>query len=340
VTVRSALSPLVVFALLSGPAAACHGLERLPQHADMPRAALTVESTIGDVLSHPAFAGFARLLLPWADRSYDPAMRLREVGSLLPYHTQVSPSVVVASLNRMIDDAAAGQTIHYDIYSEAQKREVPSRRNVGLFFVRGRAGAPFALIAPGGGFAYVGALHEGFPYATAIAAHGMNAFVLTYRVGQGGRIATEDMAAALSWIVRNADALGVASSGYALWGSSAGARMAALIGSHGAAQFGGDAVPPPATVVMLYTGHGDVGAAEPATFVAVGERDGIAPPAMMERRVAAVRATGADVEYHRYPGVAHGFGLGTGTSASGWIEDAIRFWAAHLPRRWQRSDKD
>jgi len=29
----------------------------------------TVESRIGDILRHPAFAGFARLLLPWDDRT-------------------------------------------------------------------------------------------------------------------------------------------------------------------------------------------------------------------------------------------------------------------------------
>jgi NADP-dependent 3-hydroxy acid dehydrogenase YdfG len=36
------------------------------------------------------------------------------------------------------------------------------------------------------------------------------------------------------------------------------------------------------------------------------------------------------VAYQRYPGVGHGFGLGTGTSAEGWIADAIRFWAKHI----------
>ena len=118
--------------------------------------------------------------------------------------------------------------------------------------------------------------------------------------------------------------------GYSLWGSSAGARMAASIGSHGAARFGGATLPPPSTVVMLYTGHSEVAPPEPPTFVAVGETDGIAPPAVMERRVAALRRAGAEVEYHRYARVGHGFGLGVGTSAEGWIADAVRFWAKHI----------
>ena len=296
-----------------------------------PAANLSVDHTIGDVLEHRAFAGFARMLLPWDDRRYDPTMPLREIGSLLPYHTQVHPAVVVSSLNQMIDDAAAGRTVFHDFYSAAEKEVEPSRRHTGLFFFRGKPGAPFAVIAPGGGFAYVGSVHEGFPYAAEISRRGLNAFVLRYRAGQGGWVATEDLAVALSYIFRHASELGVTTASYSLWGSSAGARMAAAIGSHGTARFGGTALPRPSAVVLLYTGHSDFGPSEPPTFVAVGEADGIAPPAVMERRVAALRRAGTDVEYHRYPSVGHGFGLGVGTSAEGWITQAVRFWARHIP---------
>jgi acetyl esterase/lipase len=294
---------------------------------------LRIDDTIGDVLEHPAFAGFGRLLLPWDDRRYETTMRLREIGSLLPYHTHVDPSVVVSSLNRMIDDAAVGRTVFHDFYTDAEKKAEPSRRNTGLFFFRGKPGAPFAVIAPGGGFAYVASVHEGFPFAVEISKRGYNAFVLKYRAGQGGRIATEDLAAALTYIFRNAGELGVTTADYSLWGSSAGARMAASIGSHGTARFGAAPLPRPAAVMLLYTGHSDLAPSEPPTFVAVGETDGIAAPAVMERRVAALRRAGTDVEYHRYPGVGHGFGLGVGTNAEGWIADAVRFWAKHIKQR-------
>lgn len=298
---------------------------------------LRIDDSIGDLLTHPAFTGFSRLLLPWDDRRLGATMALRNVGSLLPYHSHVNPTVVVSSLNRMIDDASAGRTVFYDIYTDVQKQSDPSRRNTGLFFLRGKPGAPFAVIAPGGGFAYVGSLHEGFPYAVAISNRGYNAFVLKYRAGQGGRIATEDLAAALSYIFRNAGPLGVAAADYSLWGSSAGARMAAAIGSHGTARFGQSDLPRPSALVLLYTGHSDLAATEPPTFVVVGDRDGIAPPATMERRVAALRRQGTEVDYRKYPDVGHGFGLGVGTSAEGWIADAVRFWAKQIQ---QRSDAD
>jgi acetyl esterase/lipase len=300
---------------------------------------LRVDNTVGDVLEHPAFAGFARLLLPWDDRRYDPTLALSRIGTLLPYHTHVDPSVVVASLNRLVDDVSAGRTVFYDIYGDAQKQAEPSRTHTGLFFVRGRPGAPFALIAPGGGFAYVGSLHEGFPYAVEISNRGYNAFVLKYRAGYGGRVATEDLAAGLNYIFRNADALGVSTADYSLWGSSAGARMAAAIGSHGSARYGGRSLSKPSTVVMLYTGHSELGSTEPPTFVAVGAEDGIAVPAAMEKRIAGLRRLGTDVMYRKYPSVGHGFGLGGGTSAEGWIADAVRFWAKQQRAHADHPDK-
>jgi len=306
-----------------------------PQKSDMSASShisahLEVDDSVGDLLNHPAFTGFGRLLLPWDGRSYDLKMPLRNIGSLLPYHTHVDPAVVVSSLNRMIDHASAGKTIFYDIYTDAEKRADSSRENTGLFFFRGKPGAPFAVVAPGGGFAYVGSVHEGFPYAAEISKRGYNAFVLKYRAGRGGTVATQDLAAALSYIFKNAEVLGVTTAGYSLWGSSAGARMAASIGSQGTGRFGGPNLPKPSCVVLLYTGHSDVGPAEPPTFVAVGDEDGIAPATTMERRVAALRLRGTEVEFRKYRRVGHGFGLGIGTPAEGWIEDAVRFWARHI----------
>jgi acetyl esterase/lipase len=299
---------------------------------------LRLDDSVDDMLEHPAFAGFGRLLLPRDDRRYDHALPLRNIGSLLPYHRHVDPVVVVSALNRMVDDASLNRTLFYDVYTDAQKQAEPSRKDTGLFFLRGKPGSPFAIIAPGGGFEYVASLHEGFPYAVEISKRGYNAFVLKYRAGQGGAVATEDLAAAISFVFRNAGSLGVTTAGYSLWGSSAGARMVAAIGSHGTGRFGGSDLPKPSALVTLYTGHSDLASTEPPTFVAVGDADGIAPPSIMEKRVAALRRAGTRVEYHKYPGVGHGFGLGVGTSAEGWVADAVRFWAEQIQRERVRAD--
>lgn len=294
---------------------------------------LNADDNLRDLLAHPAFVGFAKLLLPWDGRRYDDVMRLSDIGSLLPYHSHVNPETVVGALNRLIDDVNTGHAVFYPFYSEEQKQEQPARENTGLFFFRGKSGAPFAVISPGGGFSYVGSVHEGFPYATEISARGYNAFVLRYRAGYGGAVATEDLAEAISYIFRNVKALGVGTWDYSLWGSSAGARMAAAIGSHGVAAHGGDVLPKPSAIVMAYTAHSDHSSAEPPVFVVVGEQDGIAPPSSMERRIAALRRAGVEVEYHKYKNLGHGFGPGTGTSAEGWIAAAVRFWEKFITQR-------
>jgi hypothetical protein len=178
---------------------------------------LSTRSTVGDILRHPSCAGFGRRILPWDDRAYDENMRLTRIGSLLPYHSHVDPETVVRGLNRLIDDADSGRTVFYRFYTEAQRQEQPGRDHTGLFFFRGRPGAPFAVICPGGGFSYVGSVHEGFPHAAQISSEGNNAFVLKYRAGQGGTVATRDLAAAVSYLFRNAERLGVSTDGYSLW---------------------------------------------------------------------------------------------------------------------------
>ncbi|WP_417721133.1 alpha/beta hydrolase [Salipiger sp.] len=292
---------------------------------------LAADDTIGDVLNRQDFRGFASRLLPWANRTYDESMPLRDFARLLPYHSDVRPDVVVAGLNRILALAQAGWPVFHEIYSEEERLASPTLNEAGLFFFPGRAGAPFAAIAPGGGFSYVGSVHEGFPYAMTLNDLGFNAFVVTYRTGQGREIATADMARAVDYIMTNADTLGVARDGYSTWGSSAGARMAAYIGSHGPEAFGGVTAQRPATVVMAYTGHSDVGPDEPPTYAIVGVHDGIAPPSSMRPRVDTLKRQGAEVAYRVVPDIAHGFGDGTGTTAEGWVTEAAGFWRANLP---------
>ncbi|MEY4100400.1 MAG: hypothetical protein RL300_1571, partial [Pseudomonadota bacterium] len=86
-------------------------------------AQLKTDGKLRDLLNHPAFAGFAHLLLPWDGRAYDDNMQLSDFKSLLPYHSHVNPEVVVGALNHMIDEASTGQTIFYDYYTQAQKQE-------------------------------------------------------------------------------------------------------------------------------------------------------------------------------------------------------------------------
>ena len=315
------LMAMFLLLLLIHPAWAAENMNRY--------APLKGDDTIQTLLAHPAFQGFSQHLLTRESDVANKSLSLKQIRSLLPYHGSVDVSTILSALNHMVDDAAAGKTLFYDVYTEQEKETDPSKITTGLFIFRGKANAPFALICPGGGFSYVGSVHEGFPYALELSKKGFNAFVLQYRVGKGGNIATHDLAAALSYIFAHAESLGVGTKGYSLWGSSAGARMVATIGTHGVAEFGGDKLPAPSAIIMAYTGHSDFSHSDPPTFVTASENDPIVSIATVERHVQAMKGVGIDVEYLKFQKAGHGFGLGVGTDAEGWIEHAIKFWRKH-----------
>ena len=50
----------------------------------------------------------------------------------------------------------------------------------------------------------------------------------------------------------------------------------------------------------------------------------------MERRIQAIQANGTDAEIEVFHGLSHGFGLGTGTVAEGWIDRAVEFWERNM----------
>ena len=141
------------------------------------------------------------------------------------------------------------------------------------------------MCSAGGAFAYVGAMQDSFPHSLELSRRGYNAFALIYR--PGAQAACEDLARAISFIFANAEELGVSTECYSLWGGSAGARMAAWLGSYGPAAFGGEELPRPGTVVMQYTGHSDYTPEDPPTFVCVGDSDWIADWRVMQRRCSA-----------------------------------------------------
>ena len=152
------------------------------------------------------------------------------------------------------------------------------------------------MCSAGGAFAYVGAMQDSFPHALELSRRGYNAFALIYR--PGAQTACEDLARAISFIFANAEELGVSTECYSLWGGSAGARMAAWLGSYGPAAFGGDDLPRPGTVVMQYTGHSDYTPEDPPTFVCVGDSDWIA---RLAGHAAAGAAPGRPGHTHRVP---------------------------------------
>ena len=171
----------------------------------------------------------------------------------LTWYSNIDPTKTVEITNYMKTRTEAGDTIFYDIYTDKEKATDPAKKDTGLFFFKGKPGERFAICNAGGGFAYVGAMHDSFPHALELSKMGYNAFALIYR--PGAQTACEDLARAIDFIFEHAEELEVDTDRYSLWGGSAGARMAAYLGSYGPAGFGGGDLPRPGAVIMQYTGH-------------------------------------------------------------------------------------
>ena len=291
---------------------------------------ITKKTRVEEIINAPLFSRFGKFIFPLEERMPREGATIDDIQELLPFHTYINSDTTLNVLEYLKEKSKNSQEIFFDYYSEDEKDKDPEKKNTGLFFFQGEKNAPFAVICAGGGFNYVGSIHEGFPYAMEVTKRGYNAFVLQYRVG-GEKKAVEDLAAALSFIFKNADKLGVSTASYSLWGSSAGARMAAHIGSRGTKNFCEDDLPKPAAVIMLYTAHTDYSDDERATFAIIGEDDNIvSPPSVMKERLEVLAAQGVDTEHHMYKNLAHGFGLGIGTTAEGWVELALNFWKKQI----------
>ena len=289
----------------------------------------TSSSTVADVISNPVFKDFGYLLFH-VDLNLSRSMTLADISSPNVYiwYSHIQPEKTVEIINRLYSDAVEGNQIFYRMYSDAEIAADPSKANTGLFLFRGEVGKPFAITNAGGGFMYVGAMHDSFPHSLEISNAGFNAFALIYRPDDP----YSDLAKAIEFIHDNVSELGVKADDYSLWGGSAGARMSAVLGNQAYLQQLTDRtdIPQASAVIMQYTGYTQASQYDAPTYVCVGSNDGIASWRTMQNRLQRLSAMGIPTEFHVYEGLGHGFGIGVGTVADGWVNDALKFWQKNM----------
>lgn len=252
---------------------AVQGAEATLQQTAIPENYYIENSKVTEVMRDPAFGDYGHLIFP-VDIAISEDLELKDVEDILPWYSEVNPKKTVEIVNYMKDRVTDGEQIFYDIYSEEEKEADPAKEDTGLFFFRGDPGVKTAIVNAGGGFMYVAAMHDSFPQALELAKNGYNAFALIYR--PGADTACEDLARAIAYLHEHAQELQIDMTDYSLWGGSAGARMAAWLGSYGTAYFGEEEYPAPAAVIMQYTGLSSVTGQEPPTYACVGTSDYIA----------------------------------------------------------------
>lgn len=287
----------------------------------------TRDSKVYDVIENVSFKGFGKLIFP-VDRPIDRDMTLEEAEDLYIWYNYINPDKTVEIVNYMKENEDSGNQIFYNIYKEEEMISDPEKRNTGLFYFRGKPNSKFAILNAGGGFMYVGAMQDSFPHALELSKNGYNAFALIYRPDRDK--AMEDLARAVEFIFDKKDELQVDTSNYSVWGGSAGARMAAWLGNYGTEPFIGKNYPRPSAVIMQYTGLSEVTGNEPPTYNCVGTNDGIASYRTMQNRINKIKENKTDAEIEIFEGLPHGFGLGEGTNAEGWINNAIKFWERNM----------
>lgn len=133
--------------------------------------------------------------------------------------------------------------------------------------------------------------------------------------------------------VRHAKELEVDNENYSLWGGSAGARLCSYVTYLGSGFIKPGRKLHPAADIIAYTYFDFKPRFMPEDspgFFITGTRDWLVPVSSTRADADRLRKQGVPVEVHAPEGAEHGFGVGNGTPAEGWISQAIDFWKRNM----------
>ncbi|MGN1419774.1 MAG: alpha/beta hydrolase [Acutalibacteraceae bacterium] len=253
-----------------------------------------------------------------------------------------------------------GEKVMYSLYTKKEIDFCPSRKHAKIVpFVIGE-GKPTVIICPGGAYQFVSYNNEGAEIAKQLNKLGYNAFMVVYRVGRHARFPApmEDLARAISFVKYNAGRFQINAEDFYLCGASAGGHLCAYFG----AKYPDFEKPycgktydlRPKGIILSYPvislveethevscltllGECDyeekrrrsveflVGSDYPPTFFWHCEGDKTVPISNSIRLDEKLSQLGVVHQFNRYPKGGHGIGLGFGTTAQGWIYDAVKF---------------
>ncbi len=213
---------------------------------------------------------------------------------------------------------------------------------------------PCAIICPGGGYKMICDSIEGKPIAEYLNSKGINAFVLRYAFRKRAHYPApqDDLARAIKELIDNQDKWHIDISKLSLWGFSAGGHLCGTLGY----EYKKYNLPKPNTLVLVYpvvtlgkdTHQGTkkyligrnasqeeildksiythVTPDYPRTFMWCGEKDKSVSPINSEIMLRELEKNNVEHQFIKYENTGHGIGLGIGTPAEGWINNAIKFW--------------
>ncbi len=324
---------------------------------------ITPESKLLDVLTAPELQSVSRFLMyspipaegeQAQQMAMTPIKYLQAVGW--------SPESICEGVNFLIEEISGNRAHQLFIYSEKEKSDDPQMGDVNLIHLLTEnpdVRKPFIILAAGGAYNTVCTLVEPLPTAVHFVQAGYSVFLLTYRVAtaMAAPKALEDLSAAVAYVRKHAQELGVSADRYAVGGFSAGAN---LISNYGVPSLGYQAhgLPKPLMLMPIYpfvdlkaetvvNGFGDIfqlmfgdnngayvekynvigqiDADYPPCYLVCGKDDTTVPPEQSEKMKTALDKAGVPAVLEQGAHAPHGFGDGTGTDVKGWPERAIAF---------------
>ena len=320
---------------------------------------ITPETTMREIRDNPSIIGsgvFTREyeqdceIFPdlWMDRP------LRE------YVGEAADETSAAALNRVVENYNKGVKITYQLYTDEEVAQDPTCAHAQLFyFPAENPNGKYAIVIGGNTLLTSGEIREGMATATRLNDLGYTAFVLRYRIGDEAAhdAPVKDLVRAVDFITVNADVFGVKKEDYAIFGFSSGGQIAGVFASaeYGWQRFG---VQKPGALLLAYPVNSffeakglwktwiepyadgqryidlDVSSLVTPDYPPVYHWQGrndlvlglICAPAQGNALECALKKNGVPSKYVLYANAPHAIGLGEGTDAEGWVDDAAAFW--------------
>lgn len=273
----------------------------------------SAETTIKSIMEDPAFRKAGSFIFPEGSWLLDESWTVRDIPRLLPYHTAVD----IGSVLRVLEY----------LRSEADRRQLcfdfnRSKADTAVVFFPGQADRPFALTVSGGQLSYIASVHESFPISLFLSSRGYNAFSLNYSLSSVEG-AAEDLICAVEYVMSETGSFSLGQGNFSLWGSGTGADII---------QKALEIKPSlrPVCVISEYPSSVSVSPASPAQYICAGEDDDAGLLSVLETQAAELKKNNIRSVFSSFSHAGHGFGLGAGTGAEGWVNDALRFWEAEL----------
>lgn len=256
-------------------------------------------------------------------------------------------------LNRLLEVADAEEAYVHPIWPG----ESGAKEKISLIHFPVSGEAPFVLVCAGGAYCTVASMVEAFPIAAKLNELGYHAFVLEYRSGKNARFPApmEDLRQAILYIQQNAQMLHVKPDDFAVCGMSAGGHLVATLAAKSMQDFYA-AIPMPAALFLAYpvvtmgkyphsltrgtllgqdpdeaiveklSIEKQIHKHSPPVFLWQCREDAVVPFPNSLMLDGALEQNGVRHCFRIFEGNAHGWALGTGTQAEGWLEEAVRFW--------------